>query len=113
VVSPGHAAVRFSNPATGGDALSTIRCEMHRFAPGARSATTRVAGSAVWQVFSGSGVVTVGTQRYEVATGDLFAVPSWAPVTITTDEGIDAFRFSDDPVFEALGLARSTIEEQA
>jgi gentisate 1,2-dioxygenase len=86
---------------------------MHRFAAGARSATTRVAGSAVWQVFSGSGVVTVGTQRYEVATGDLFAVPSWAPVTITTDEGIDAFRFSDDPVFEALGLARSTIEEQA
>ncbi|WP_433280394.1 cupin domain-containing protein [Pseudonocardia xinjiangensis] len=109
VVSPGHAAVRFSNPATGGDALSTIRCEMHRLAAGARSATRRVAGSAVWQVFSGSGVVTVGTQRYEVATGDLFAVPSWAPVTITTNEGLDAFRFGDDPVFEALGLARTAV----
>jgi gentisate 1,2-dioxygenase len=112
VLSPGHAAVRFSNPDTGGDALSTIRCEMHRLAPGARSVTRRVAGSAVWQVFSGSGVVTVGAQRYEVATGDLFAVPSWAPVTITTDDGLDAFRFSDDPVFEALGLARTTVDNK-
>ncbi len=107
VVSPGHAAVRFTNPATGGDALSTIRTEMHRLAPGARSATTRVVGSAVWQVFAGSGVVAVGPERYEVATGDLFAVPSWAPVTLETDEGLDAFRFSDDPVYEALGLARA------
>jgi gentisate 1,2-dioxygenase len=113
VVSPGHAAIRFSNPATGGDALSTIRCEMHRLAPGARTRTTRVAGSAVWQVFSGSGVVQVGGERYEVTTGDLFAVPSWAPLTIETADGLDAFRFSDDPVFEALGLARTTIEEQA
>src|SRR5689334_3625349 len=30
VVEPGHAAVRFVNPTTGGDALSTIRMEMHR-----------------------------------------------------------------------------------
>jgi gentisate 1,2-dioxygenase len=117
VVSPGHAVVRFSNPATGGDALSTIRTEMHRLAPGARSVTTRVVGSAVWQVFSGSGVVSIGSgdraERYEVATGDLFAVPSWAPVTIETDEGLDAFRFSDDPVFEALGLARTAREDRA
>jgi gentisate 1,2-dioxygenase len=113
VVSAGHAAVRFTNPATGGDALSTIRCEMHRLAPGARTATRRVAGSAVWQVFSGAGVVTVGGARYEVATGDLFAVPSWAPLTIEAADGLDAFRFSDDPVFEALGLARTSIEENA
>ena len=107
VVSPGHAAVRFSNPATGGDALPTMRCEMHRLAPGAATETVRVVGSAVWQVFSGSGTVSVGSERYELATGDLFAVPSWAPVTIHTDGGLDAFRFSDDPVFDALGLARA------
>ncbi len=106
VVSPGHAVVRFSNPATGGDCLSTIRCEMHRLAPGARSRSVRVAGSAVWQVFSGSGAVTVGGESWDVAIGDLFAVPSWAPVTITGGEGLDLFRFSDDPVFAALGLAR-------
>jgi gentisate 1,2-dioxygenase len=86
-----------------------MRTEMHRLRAGTRTPATRVAGSAVWQVFDGSGVVAVGDERYEVATGDLFAVPSWAPVTIETDGGLDAFRFGDDPVFEALGLARTEV----
>jgi gentisate 1,2-dioxygenase len=109
VAEPGHAAVRFTNPATGGDCLSTIRCEMHRLVAGAATATVRVAGSAVWQVFDGTGVVEVGPERYEVAKGDLFVVPSWAPLRISSADGLDAFRFSDDPVFEALGLARKEI----
>src|SRR6185437_11106074 len=109
VVSPGHAVVRFTNPATGGDALSTMRTEMHRLAPGARSLAKRVVGSSVWQVFTGSGIVTVGQERYEVAKGDLFAVPSWSPLTLETSDGLDAFRFSDDPVYAALGLAREEL----
>lgn len=107
VVAPGHAVVRFTNPDTAGDALSTMRTEMHRLRAGARAETTRVAGSSVWQVFEGTGTVTVGQERYDVGRGDLFAVPSWALLTIKTDAGLDAFRFSDDPVFEALGLART------
>ncbi len=107
VAGPGHAAVRYTNPATGGDCLSTIRCEMHRLRPGARTAATRVVGSSVWQVFDGAGMVTVGGQRHEVAVGDMFAVPSWAPLQLSTEDGLDAFRFSDDPVYEALGLART------
>jgi gentisate 1,2-dioxygenase len=111
VVEAGHAVVRFTNPATGGDCLSTIRCEMHRLRPGARTAVIRTAGSAVWQVFEGSGTVTVGGEHYEVGKGDLFAVPSWAPLGFSTEDGLDAFRFSDEPVFEALGLARTEREE--
>lgn len=106
VVEPGHAAVRYSNPATGGDALSTIRTEMHRYTAGTTTVTSRVAGSAVWQVFDGAGTVTIGTERYDVEPGDLLAVPSWAPVSVQTDRGLDAFRFSDEPIFTALGLAR-------
>jgi gentisate 1,2-dioxygenase len=107
VVEPGHAAVRFTNPATAGDALSTIRCEMHRLRPGSRTAAIRIAGSAVWQVFDGHGTVQLGADAYQVATGDLFAVPSWVPLSISTAGGLDAFRFSDEPVFAALGLART------
>ncbi|MDN5857826.1 MAG: cupin domain-containing protein [Pseudonocardia sp.] len=106
VVEPGHAAVRFTDPATAGDCLSTMRCEMHRLRPGTRTARTRTAGSAVWQVFDGSGVVTIADRSYDVSRGDLFAVPSWAPVAVATDTGLDAFRFSDEPVFAKLGLAR-------
>jgi len=113
VVEPGHAVVRFTNPATAGDCLSTMRCEMHRLRPATRTALTRTAGSSVWQVFEGSGTVTVGDDTYEVGKGDLFAVPSWAGVSLRTDTGLDAFRFSDDPVFEALGLARTSREALA
>jgi gentisate 1,2-dioxygenase len=109
VVSPGHAAVRFTDPATGGDCLSTMRCEMHRLRPGAATVRIRIAGSAVWQVFSGSGVAHVGAETYRLSAGDLFAVPSWAPIQLETEAGLDAFRFSDEPVLEALGLARKEI----
>jgi mannose-6-phosphate isomerase-like protein (cupin superfamily) len=76
-----------------------------------RTALTRTAGSSVWQVFDGTAVVAVGDERYEVNPGDLFCVPSWAGVAFDSDAGLDAFRFSDDPVFEALGLARTARED--
>ena len=43
-VGPGHAAVRFTNPATGGDAVVTMRMEMHRLEVGAATASSRAAG---------------------------------------------------------------------
>lgn len=112
VVEPGHAVVRFTNPATARDCLSTMRCEMHRLRAGTSSALTRTAGSSVWQVFEGSATVTVGDERYEIGWGDVFTVPSWAGLAFDTDTGLDAFRFSDEPVFEALGLARTMREDR-
>jgi gentisate 1,2-dioxygenase len=113
LVEPGHAAVRFTNPATGNDALRTIRTEMHRLVQGTSTAAVRHVGSSVWQVFSGDGVVMINNERYEVSTGDLFAVPSWARVRIEAITGLDAFRFSDEPVYEALRLDRVEREERA
>lgn len=108
---PGHAAVRFTNPLDGRDALRTIRTEMHRIRGGTTTAVVRTVGSAVWQVFEGCGTVRVGDQTWEAGAGDLFAVPSWAPVSITAeDHHLDLFRFSDEPVYAALGLARRCVE---
>lgn len=112
-VEPGHAAVRFTDPTSGRDALSTIRLEMHRVTAGVHTGRSRHVGSSVWQVFDGSGVVHVGDQSYDVGKGDLFAVPSWAPVAIDAETDLDIFRFSDEPVFEALGLARTEQEPRA
>ena len=113
VVEPGHAVVRYTNPATGGDALTTIRTEMHRLAAGCRTASIRVAGSAVWQVFAGGGEIELEGELHTLKTGDLFVVPSWAELSIATETGLDAFRFSDDPVFEHLGLDRVNRKEEA
>ncbi|GAA2479429.1 cupin domain-containing protein [Streptomyces thermolineatus] len=117
-VEPGHAAVRFSDPATGADVLPTVRAEMHRIARGAETAPVRETGSSVYQVFDGSGTVTVGKTSWTVTRGDLFVVPSWQPLSIRSEAGstdsdsgaLDLFRFSDSPVFEALRLNRTHVE---
>lgn len=118
-IEPGHAAVRFSNPATGADVLPTIRAEMHRVARGAETAPVRETGSSVYQVFDGSGTVTVGDHNWSVSRGDLFVVPSWDPFSAKSQAGstdsdsgaLDLFRFSDAPVFEALHLNRTQKDE--
>jgi gentisate 1,2-dioxygenase len=110
VVERGHAAVRFSNPTTGGDVMPTIRAEMHRLRPSATTATRREVGSAVWQVFDGTGTVRVGEREWQVGRGDLVAVPSWVPLTITAETGLDLFRFSDTPIFERLHADRVQVE---
>ena len=117
-VEPGHAAVRFSNPATGADVLPTVRVEMHRIVRGVETAPLRQTGSSVWQVFDGSGAVTVGERSWSVTRGDLFVVPSWQPLSIRSEAGatdsdggaLDLFRFSDAPIFESLHLHRTDSE---
>lgn len=114
VVSPGHAAVRYMHPATGADALPTIRCEMHRVRGGSRTRTYREVGSSVYQVFDGTGVVRVGGNTWQVERGDMFVVPSWVPFSASCDQGagsLDLFRFSDSPIFEALHQYRMQIED--
>jgi gentisate 1,2-dioxygenase len=116
-VEPGHAAVRYTDPATGRDVLPTIRVEFHRVARGAQTTPVRETGSSVYTVFDGSGTVTVGDKTWSVSRGDLFVVPSWQPFSARSEAGtsdsdagaLDLFRFSDSPVFEALKLNRTAV----
>jgi gentisate 1,2-dioxygenase len=113
-VEPGHAAVRYTDPATGGDVLPTIRTEFHRIMSGGETAPVRETGSSVFQVFNGSGTITVGDKTWSVTRGDMFVVPSWEPFSAKSEAGpsdsdsgaLDLFRFTDAPVFEALHLDR-------
>ena len=114
-VEPGHAAVRYTDPATGQDVLPTIRVEFHRIARHTETAPVKETGSSVYTVFDGSGTVTVGDKTWSVSRGDLFVVPSWQPFSAKSEAGtndsdskaLDLFRFSDSPVFEALKLHRA------
>jgi gentisate 1,2-dioxygenase len=109
-VSSGHAAVRYTNPTTGGDVLPTIRAEFHRLAPHVATGPGQEVGSSVFQVFAGDGTVSVGDTTWTVETGDLFVVPSLATITATAGAtGLDLFRFSDSPVLEALHLSNGQL----
>jgi gentisate 1,2-dioxygenase len=90
--------------------LPTIRAEFHRLAPGASTLPGREVGSSVFQVFDGDGTVRVGDTTWDVASGDLFVVPSWETVTATaSNTGLDLFRFSDSPILEALNLSNGQL----
>jgi gentisate 1,2-dioxygenase len=110
-VEPGHAAVRFSNPASGGDALPTIRAEFHRLRAGAVTAARREVGSSVWQVFQGEGSALVDGTQYRLAHGDLIVVPSWRSLQLQAGSRLDLFRFSDTPIFERLYTDRVSVAE--
>ena len=111
-LSPGHAAVRFTNPTNGGDVLPTMRTEMHRVRAGAATLARREVGSSVYQVFDGTGTVSVGDSRWNVGRGDMFVVPSWVPFAATASDAsnLDLFRFGDAPIFEALHAHRVQID---
>jgi len=111
-VEPGHAAVRYVNPTTGGDVMPTIRAEFHRLRPGVRTTTRREVGSSVYQVFDGSGVFVIAGEEHPVERGDLVVVPSWAPMSLRTEPGLDLFRFGDQPIVERLGLSRTHVDER-
>lgn len=114
-VEHGHAAVRYSNPHNGSDVLPTLRAEFHRIVRGAETAPVRETGSSVYQVFDGSGTVTIDDRTWSVTRGDLFVVPSWTAFSARSEAGLtdsdsgalDLFRFSDAPIFDALQLHRT------
>lgn len=110
---PGHAAVRFTNPTTGGDIMSTIRAEFHRLRGGTRTRARRDVGSTVYQVFDGSGRFHLAGHKTDVGTGDLVVVPSWTEWSIEADTDFDVFAFSDAPIVERLHFDRSHVSQGA
>jgi len=111
-IEPGHAAVRYINPTTGGDVMPTIRAEFHRLRGGSQTTPRREVGSNVYQVFEGSGVVLLEGVAHSVEHGDIFVVPSWCEFSIQAETPLDLFLFNDGPIFERLGLARSLESER-
>ena len=109
VLEPGHAAIRYSNPTSGGDALTTMRTEFHRLRAGVATRPSRTSASSVWQVFDGAGAVRLDGQERPLERGDIVAVPAWTEFSLTADRQLDLFTFSDAPVFEKLNLLRTEV----
>lgn len=106
-IGKGHAAIRYVNPTTGGDVMSTIRCEFHRLRAGSVSASRREVGSSVFQVFAGRGAVVMNGREHTLDIGDIFVIPSWVQWSLQAQTQLDLFRFSDAPIMERLNFAQS------
>jgi len=110
---PGHAAIRYTNPTTGGDVLPTLRAEFHRLREGAHTRARRDVGSSVYQVFEGSGRFLLGDTVHQVGSGDMVVIPSWTEWSIEADTAFDLFTFSDAPIIERLRFGRTLVSEGA
>ncbi|MCF7547468.1 cupin domain-containing protein [Pseudonocardia sp. WMMC193] len=100
------ATMTFVDPTRGTDVMPTMRCEAHRIRAGGRGVRSRQTGSRVATVFRGSGVAVLGEQRFDLAPGDIIAIPSWTSWHLEADDQLDLFSTSDAPVLAALGLYR-------
>jgi gentisate 1,2-dioxygenase len=100
------ATMTYVDPTRGGDVMPTMRCEAHRVRSGTRSPLTRQTGSRVATVFRGSGVAVIGENRFDLAPGDIIAIPSWTSWQLEAHDQLDMFSTSDTPVLDALGLYR-------
>lgn len=105
-----HARLRYSDPVRGGDVMPTMRCEIDRVLPGSVTQAARQTGGRVACVLNGSGHIDIGPTRFDLAVGDVFAIPSWTRWSITADRTVDIFSTSDAPVLVALGLYRSEFD---
>ncbi|GAA1236100.1 cupin domain-containing protein [Prauserella halophila] len=100
------ATMTYVDPTRGTDVMPTMRCEAHRVRAGTRSPRSRQTGSRVATVFRGSGAAVVGDQRFDLAPGDIIAIPSWTSWQLEAHDQLDMFSTSDAPVLDALGLYR-------
>jgi gentisate 1,2-dioxygenase len=102
----GH--VRYSDPLTGRDVMPTMRCEMLRVPASVTAGPARQAGGRIGCVLHGSGEAGAGTGRFTLGPGDVIAIPSWQPLSLTAERDLDIFFTSDAPVLDALGLYRES-----
>lgn len=56
--------------------------------------------------------MVLGGQSFDLAPGDVYAIPSWTWWHIEADEQVDLFSTSDAPVLEALGLLRTDSRQE-
>ena len=109
VLEPGHAAVRFANPTTGGDALPTMRTELHRLRAGpARPAPAprRPRSGRSSTAAARSGWTASGASSRRATCSSCRRGPPWS---LEADTEFDLFRFSDAPIVEKLSLLRTEV----
>lgn len=99
----GH-ALEFTNPADGGPILPTIAAHVRLIPAGFTTAPRRSTDGTVFVVCEGSGRVRVGDEVIELATRDLFVVPSWQSLVIEADEDLVLFGYSDKASQQKLNL---------
>ena len=86
--------------------MPTIAAFLQLLPKGFRTQPYRCTDGTIYSVVEGTGVVNIGSERFQFEPRDTFVVPSWAPLTLEAQSEAVLFSFSDRPGQEAMGLWR-------
>jgi gentisate 1,2-dioxygenase len=102
--------MEYIDPTTGGPAIPTLSTFLQLVPRGFVTKAYATTASAIMTAVAGRGRVTIGrgdaAREFDFGPQDLWAVPSWQPLTITADEDCVLFSASDEAVHRKLGLLR-------
>ena len=102
--------MEYIDPTTGGPAIPTISTFLQLLPQGFGTAPYRSTASSVVIVVRGRGRVTIGegpgARSFDYEPKDLWAVPSWQPMSIAAGDESVLFCASDEAVHRKLGVWR-------
>lgn len=85
-------------PTVAVDCLELIAGSTHEF--------TRNTANRIYAVTSGTGTAQVGELTIDWARGDVIAVPTWTPMSLSASSDASLMEVSDAPVMQKLGFYR-------
>lgn len=98
--------MEFINPATAGSVMPTMSAFSQMVGAGQTTKPVQSTDGMVFVVCEGNGKAQIGDKSYDLKPRDTFVVPSWSEFSITADEDLVLFSFSDKAVQEKLSLWR-------
>lgn len=96
----------YVDPVSGGYALPTIACRLHRLPAGRSTMRQRETSSRIYHVVHGAGRTTAQGKVLDWEAGDSFIVPGWSWSEHAADRQSVLFEMSDEPVLQASCLYR-------
>ncbi len=104
--------MEYTDPTTGGPAIPTISTFLQLVPRSFVTQPYASTASCIMTAIAGRGRVTIGrgpaAQALDFGPRDLWAVPSWQPLTLHADEDCVLFSASDEAVHRKLGLWRES-----
>ncbi len=110
----GSRKLRYTNPATGGPAMTLIDCFVLALAKGRHTTPNRTTSDALCVVADGEGESQIGEHHFTWQRNDIFTLPNWSWISHKAISG-DAklFMVTDRDVIDRLGMLREESRETA
>lgn len=103
----GSRLLRYTNPHTGGPAMTLIDCFLLALAKGQETVPYRTTSTAICVVAEGEGASTVGEHRITWQRNDIFTLPNWNRIShVAASDDAKLFMVTDRDAIERLGMLR-------